>query len=58
MLSFKRQQDLGINSEAVESVSIEILNKKCKNTILNTIYRPPHGDIEAILRISLPRMTQ
>ena len=49
MLSFKRQQDLDINSEAVESVSIEILNKKCKNIILNTIYRPRHGDIEAIL---------
>ena len=49
MLSFKRQQDLDINSEAVESVSIEILNKKCKNIIVNTIYRPRHGDIEAIL---------
>ena len=32
--------------EAVESLSIEILNKKCKNVILNTIYTPPNGDIE------------
>ena len=45
-LSFKRRQDLGINSEAVESRSIEISNKKCKNIILNTIYRPLNGDIE------------
>ena len=44
-LSFKRRQDLGINSEAVESLSIEVLNKKCKNIILNTIYRPLNGDI-------------
>ena len=45
-LSLKRRQDLGTNSEAVESLSIEILNKKCKNTILKTIYRHPNGDIE------------
>ena len=37
---------MGINSEAVESLSIEILNEKCKNIILNTIYRPRNGDIE------------
>ena len=37
---------MGINLEAVESLSIEILNKKCKNIIRNTIYRPPNGDIE------------
>ena len=30
----------------MESSSIEILNKTCKNRILNTIYRPPNGDIE------------
>ena len=29
-----------------KSGSIETLNKKCKNIILNTIYRPPNGDIE------------
>ena len=40
--SFKRRQDLGINSKAVESLSIEI----CKNIILNTIHRSPNGDIE------------
>ena len=45
-LPFKRRQNLGINLEAVDFLSIEILNKKCKNVILNTIYRPPNGDIE------------
>ena len=35
---------MGINLEAVESLSIEILNKKCKNIILNEIYRPLDGD--------------
>ena len=37
---------MSIDSEAVESLSIEILNKKCKNIILNTICRPPNGDTE------------
>ena len=46
LLPFKKREDLGVNSEAVESLSIEILNKKCKNIILNRIYRPPNGDIE------------
>ena len=46
LLSFKRRQDFGINSEAVASLSKETLNKKCKNIILHAIYRPPNGDIE------------
>ena len=37
---------MGINSEAVEYLRIEILNKKCKNIIVNTIYRPPNEDVE------------
>ena len=45
-LSFKSRQDLGINSQAVESFSIEILNEKCKNIIVNTICRSPNRDIE------------
>ena len=44
-LSFKRRQDLDINSEAVDSISTGILNKKCKNIILNTIYRPSNGNV-------------
>ena len=45
-LSFKRRQYLGISLEAMESLSISILSKKCKNIILNTIYRPSNGDIK------------
>ena len=30
----------------MESLNIEILNKKYKSIILNTIYRPPNGDME------------
>ena len=33
-LSFKGRQDLGINSEATQSLIIEILNKMCENIIL------------------------
>ena len=44
--SIKRQQVLGINSEAVKFISIEVLNKKCEKIILNTSYRSPNGDIE------------
>ena len=45
-LTCKRRQDLGINLEVVESLSIETLNKNCKSIILNTIYRSSKGDIE------------
>ena len=48
LLSLKRRKDLGINPEAVESLSIEILNEICKNVILNTISRPQNGDIESL----------
>ena len=46
-ISFKRRHDLSINSEAVESLSTEILNKTGKNIILNTIYRPTNQDTES-----------
>ena len=45
-LPFKRRHGFGINSQAVQSLSIEILNKNCKNIIFNTAYIPPNGDIE------------
>ena len=45
-LFFKKQKDLGINLEAVESFSIEISNKRYKNIILNTIYRSLNRYIE------------
>ena len=45
-LSFKLREDLGINCVAIQSLSIEISSTKPKNIILNTIYRPPNGDMK------------
>ena len=45
-LCCKLRKDLSINSEAIESLSIEISNKKASNLIFNAIYRPPTGDIK------------
>ena len=44
-LCYKLKKDLSINSEAIESLSIETSNKKTSNLIFKTIYRPPTGDI-------------
>ena len=45
-LSFKLREDLSINFDATQSLSIEISSTKSKNIILNTIYRPPNGDMK------------
>ena len=45
-LCYKLRKDLSINSEAIESLSIEISNKKASNLIFIAIYRPPTGDIK------------
>ena len=37
---------MSINSEAIESLSIEISNKRASNSTFNTIYRPPAGDMK------------
>ena len=47
-LNFKSRRDLDINTKTVESLSIALISKKSKNTILSTIYRPPDGDFQAI----------
>ena len=44
-LCYKLRKDLSINAEAIESLSIEISNKKASNLIFNAIYRPT-GDIK------------
>ena len=44
--SFKKRDDLSINSEAIESLSIEIKNNEYKNIIFNVVYWPPDGDID------------
>ena len=45
-LSFKLREDLSINFDAIQSLSIEISSIKSKNIILNTIYRPLNGDMK------------
>ena len=45
-LCYKLRKDLSINAEAIESLSIEISNKKASNLIFNAIYRPPNRDIK------------
>ena len=37
---------MSINCDAIQSLSIEISSPKSKNIILNTIYRPPNGDMK------------
>ena len=45
-LCYKVRKDQSINAEAIESLSIEISNKKASNLIFNAIYRPPTRDIK------------
>ena len=45
-LSFKLREDLSINCDAIQSLSIEISSTKSENIILNSIYRPPNGDMK------------
>ena len=45
-LCYRLRKDQSINSEAIESLYIEISYKKASNLLLNAIYRPPTGDIK------------
>ena len=42
---YKLHNDLSINCEGIESLSIEIMNSQTRNIICNVIYRPPDGDL-------------
>ena len=50
-LNFKSRRELDINTKNVESLSIELISKNSKNTVLSTIYRPPDGDFKADFNI-------
>ena len=43
-LDYKVRKGLFIHCDAIESLSIEICNRKTRNTIFNVVYRPPNGD--------------
>ena len=44
-LWYKLHNDLSINCEDIESLSIEILKNQTRNIIFNVAYRPPDGDL-------------
>ena len=44
-LLYKLRNDLSINCEDIESLSIEILNSQTRNIIFNVIYRTPDGNL-------------
>ena len=44
-LLYKLRNDLSINCEDIESLSIEIMNSQTRNIIFNVVYRPPDGDL-------------
>ena len=45
-IEFKIRNDLCINSDDMESISVEFLFKNRKNTVFNVLYRQPKGQIE------------
>ena len=45
-LTFKLRSDLGTNSNNIESLVIEIINKKSKNVVISAQYRQPVGDFK------------
>ena len=47
-LNFKYRRELDINTKNVESLSIELILKNSKNTVLSTIYRPPDSDFKGL----------
>ena len=45
-LKFKIREDLSLNTNDIESISVEIEQQKKKNFIVTTLYRPPCGNIK------------
>ena len=45
-VTFKVRHDLSLCGNDSESLCVELINKKSKNVIINTIYRPPAGKIK------------
>ena len=45
-LTFKLRSDLGTNNNDIESLAIEIINKKSKNVVISAQYRQPAGDFK------------
>ena len=45
-LCYKQRNNLSINCEAIENLSIEISNNYVKNIISDIVYCPPDEDLE------------
>ena len=44
--TFKLRSNLGTNSNDIESLAIEIINKTIKNVVISAQYRQPAGDFK------------
>lgn len=45
-LMYKKRDTLKVSDDDIESFTIEIINNRCKNTIINCGYRPPNGNVK------------
>ena len=45
-LDFTVKLNLSINNNDIESLTMEILSNRKRNTLINALYRPPNGQIE------------
>ena len=43
---FKIRNDFSINSKDIETIGVELLHEKRRNTLFNVVYRPPNGETE------------
>ena len=43
---FKIRNDFSINNKDTESISVELLHEKRRNTLFNVVYRPPNSKKE------------
>ena len=44
--NFKNKPDLSTNCGDIESLALEIISEKTRNTIVSVLYRPPNGHFE------------
>ena len=45
-LIYKLRPDLSVNNENIEAFCVEIINKWSENTLANTRYRQPAGQVK------------
>ena len=43
-VNFKTRPDLSFNCEDIESLTLEIISEKARNTAVSDLYRPPNGN--------------